>query len=161
MLLKLFLLFTLLPMVELSLLVWLGGKTVWWLPVMLVVLTALAGAALTRIQGWHVVRRIQGELRSGRLPAAALLDGVLILLAAVLLITPGVITDVVGLLLLLPPVRNGVKRVMFANLREHVRTAAVRGHRPAEYAATGRPAAATGHDTIIDAQVVRTRVEDA
>lgn len=161
MLLRLFLLFTLVPMVELSLLVWLGGKTVWWLPVLLVLFTALAGAALTRTQGWRVVRRIQDELRAGRLPAGALLDGLLILVAAVLLITPGVITDVVGLLLLFPPVRSGVKRVLFARLREQAKTAAVRGSRQSEFAGTGHRSTTGVHEAIIDAQVIRTRVEDA
>lgn len=161
MLLRLFLLFTLVPMVELSLLVWLGGKTVWWLPVLLVLFTALAGAALTRGQGWRVVRRIQEDLRAGRLPAGALVDGLLILIAAVLLITPGVITDVLGLLLLLPPVRNGVKGVLFARLREKTRVKTSPARTAAQFDAAGRRTPAATRDTIIDAQVIRTRVEDA
>src|SRR5687767_3989167 len=120
MLVYLFLLFTLVPLIELAALIWIGGKTVWWLPIVLVLLTGIGGAALARRQGWQVGRRIRNDLNSNRLPAGALLDGFLILIAAILLITPGVITDVLGLALLLPPVRAGVKRALFSQLRRQV-----------------------------------------
>jgi UPF0716 protein FxsA len=161
MLLYLFLLFTVVPLVELALLIWIGGRTVWWLPIALVVFTAIGGAALARWQGWQVGTRIRSDLRSGRLPASALLDGFLILVAAIFLISPGVITDVLGILLLLPPVRAGVKRALFSQLRRQVQTKAAkvqaavnaRGH-------DGRPDSAA-RDTVIDAKVISTRVEDA
>jgi UPF0716 protein FxsA len=161
MLVYLFLLFTLVPLVELALLIWIGGKTVWWLPVALVLITGIAGAALARRQGWWVGRHIRSELNAGRLPAGALLDGFLILIAAILLITPGVLTDLMGIALLLPPVRNMVKRAALGRLRRHVevktaqftsRVDARRGDiNPASYS----------RDTIIDAKVISTHVEDA
>jgi UPF0716 protein FxsA len=74
-----------------------------------VVGTGVIGAGLVRWQGWRTWRRIQDDLAHGNLPADALQDGLLILVAGVLLITPGVLTDAVGVLLLLPPVRRLVK----------------------------------------------------
>jgi UPF0716 protein FxsA len=95
------------------------------------------------------------------LPAGALLDAFLILVAAILLITPGVITDVLGLALLLPPVRAGVKRALFSQLRRQVQA------RTAEFSSKVGPRGNGGQpnsadrDTVIDAKVISTRVEDA
>ncbi|HEV3004280.1 MAG TPA: FxsA family protein [Pirellulales bacterium] len=106
---RLLLLFTLLPLVELILLAWFSAHTDWRLTVLFVVGTGVIGAGLVRWQGWRTWRRIQDDLAHGNLPADALQDGLLILVAGVLLITPGVLTDAVGVLLLLPPVRRLVK----------------------------------------------------
>ena len=78
MLLYLFVLFTIVPLVELSLLIWIGGQTAWWVPIVGVVLTGIAGAALARWQGWRALQRIQDDMRAGRIPAGAVIDGVLI-----------------------------------------------------------------------------------
>jgi len=72
----------------------------------LVVLTGVAGAGLARMQGLRVLRRVQEAFAAGRLPAGELLDGVLVLIAALLLITPGFLTDAAGLLLLVPWTRQ-------------------------------------------------------
>ncbi|HEV3022913.1 MAG TPA: FxsA family protein [Pirellulales bacterium] len=106
---RLLLLFTLLPLVELILLAWFSAHTDWRLTVLFVVGTGVLGAGLVRWQGWRTWRRIQDDLARGDLPADALQDGLLVLVAGVLLITPGVLTDAVGVLLLLPPVRRLVK----------------------------------------------------
>jgi UPF0716 protein FxsA len=161
MLVYLFLLFTLVPLVELSLLIWIGGQTVWWLPVALVLFTGIAGAALARRQGWWVNSRIRNELNAGRVPAGALMDGFLILIAAILLITPGVLTDLFGIALLLPPVRSVAKRAIFSSLRRQVEV------RTRQFSSEYGRRAADSHsdsgdrDTIIDAKVIRTHVEDA
>ena len=105
----LFLLFTLLPIVELAILIRIGEATVWWVPVALVIFTGIAGAALARWQGLRVYQRIRDDTRARRMPADALVDGFLILLAGILLVTPGVLTDVVGIAFLIPPVRALVK----------------------------------------------------
>ena len=110
MLWKLFLLFVILPLVELALLLYLGELTHWWVSLLVVILTGLVGAALARSQGWHTMRRIQRELAEGQLPADAMLDAVLIFLAGALLLTPGMITDAVGLSLLVPPCRRWYKK---------------------------------------------------
>ena len=103
MLLKLMLLLTLVPIAELYLLVRLtpcwGGFGV---TVAVIILTGVLGAALARMEGLRVLTNARREFAAGRLPADSLLDGVLILIAAALLVTPGVMTDIAGLLLLAP-----------------------------------------------------------
>jgi UPF0716 protein FxsA len=99
-------LFIVVPTVEITLLVLLGNVTgtVLW-PLVIVIGTGILGAALSRWQGAGVYWRIQSELRAGKLPTTSLLDGFLILVAGLLLITPGLLSDVVGISLLIPPIR--------------------------------------------------------
>ena len=94
-----------------------------------------------------------------KLPADALVDGFLILLAGILLITPGVVTDLVGIAFLIPPIRTLVKRGVKAWIRRNVevRVAGLNSRLPAVW----RSPAAFGPDEIIDARVIGTRVEDA
>jgi len=121
MLLILFLLFTLMPLLELWLLLKLSAMFGFWTTVAVVLLTGMAGAALAKWQGFLTMFRIQTDLRAGKIPAKAMGDGVLILVAGVLLITPGVITDIVGLSLLLPPVRIGVRKGLQLWLAKHMK----------------------------------------
>jgi len=67
------------------------------------------GAWLAKREGLGVLRRMQDSVNAGRVPGAELIDGFLVLLAAALMITPGFLTDIVGIFLLLPPVRAGVR----------------------------------------------------
>jgi UPF0716 protein FxsA len=159
MMLVLFLLFTLVPLAELALLIWIGTHSVWWLPIGLVILTGIAGAVLMRQQGWQTSARMRGELRSGRIPADAMIDGFLLVAAAIFLIAPGVLTDVVGIALLLPPVRGAVKRGVISWIRRQIE------QKTAEFHATLRPddldhPAPPRHDEIIEAKVIASRVED-
>ena len=121
MLLLLFLLFTLMPLLELWLLFQLSGLFGFGTTVAVVLITGMAGAALAKWQGFLTMFRIQSDLRAGKMPAKAMGDGVLILVAGVLLITPGVITDIVGLSLLLPPVRTGVRKGLKHLLSKHMK----------------------------------------
>jgi UPF0716 protein FxsA len=109
MLARLVLLFILLPILDLTLLIRLGGSIGFWPTLALVLLTGAAGAALARAEGVRVLGMVQSELAAGRVPGSALLDGVAILAGGVLLLTPGFITDVIGLILLLPPTRRWVQ----------------------------------------------------
>jgi UPF0716 protein FxsA len=77
--------------------------------VALVVLTALLGLLLVRAEGRHTVRRLQTNLAKGEVPTDALLDGALLLVAAVLLLTPGLVTDLLGILFVLPPTRYPIR----------------------------------------------------
>lgn len=154
----LLLLFTLVPLTELALLIWIGQQTSLLFTIGLVLVTGIAGAALARWQGWRAVARIQAELRQGHMPADALLDGLLILVAGLLLVTPGVLTDAVGFGLLVPPARSVLKRRVAAWLRRNVEVRAV------DVSAgfwSGDSADPAPRDQIIDAQVLETRVEDA
>jgi UPF0716 protein FxsA len=152
----LFLLFTVVPLVELALLVWLGGQTVWWVPVLLVLADGILGAVLGRWQGWKTFSRIQADMAAGRMPADALIDGLLVFLAGALLITPGMITDVVGFALLIPPIRAVVKRFAQAWFMRHVQV------QTATFRAAYSPDSTTPSvaDQIIDARVISSHVED-
>jgi UPF0716 protein FxsA len=155
----LFLLFTIVPLVELTILIRIGYETDWWVPILLVILTGVVGAALARWQGFQVLQRIQDDLRANRMPTDALVDGFLILLAGILLVTPGVLTDVAGCALLIPPIRALVKSAATAwarrNIEVRVRDAG------AAFRGGGRGSQPSRHDEIIDAKVINTRVEDA
>ena len=78
----------------------------------LLILVSMVGAWLAKREGLGVLRRMQEAVNAGRVPGQELTDGFLILLAAALMITPGFLTDIVGILLLLPPVRAGMRRVV-------------------------------------------------
>ena len=97
-----FLLFVLVPIAELTLLLMIAEATHWWLSLLIVIATGFIGASLARHQGANAWRRLAADLRTGKLPTDSGLDAVLILIAGIVLITPGVLTDLVGIFLLVP-----------------------------------------------------------
>lgn len=101
----LFLLFVGVPIVEIGLFIQVGGFIGLWPTLLIVILTALAGTTLMRWQGMMTLNRLQTSLAEGHNPADPIAHGAMILVAGVLLLTPGFFTDAVGLALLLPPVR--------------------------------------------------------
>lgn len=109
MLARLALLFFTVPLAELAILVWVGRRVGLAPTVALVVLTGIAGAALARRQGLATLGRFRAALDAGRLPHHELVDGVLILVAGAMLLAPGLLTDLAGLLFLVPPVRRLVR----------------------------------------------------
>jgi UPF0716 protein FxsA len=119
---RLFALFVIVPLVELVLLIRLGQ----WLGVLatvaLVVVTGAIGAALARREGLRTVRQIQADMKGGRFPAGRLLDGVLILLAGGLLLTPGILTDIIGFACIVPASRGWIKSRVAARVRRMVDT---------------------------------------
>jgi UPF0716 protein FxsA len=102
----LFLLFVLLPIAELTILIQMGQAVGFWLTLAIVLATGAVGAALARSQGMRVLAEVQRELVAGRVPHRQVLDGMAILVGGTLLLTPGFITDVVGVALLFPPTRR-------------------------------------------------------
>jgi len=119
-LLRLFLLFTLVPLVELSLLFWIAQHTGWVFTLWLVVLTGVVGAWLARREGLRCWLEVQRQLGEGQLPAEPLLDGLMILLAGAVLITPGVLTDLVGFSLLVPPIRRKMRSYLAARYKDRI-----------------------------------------
>jgi UPF0716 protein FxsA len=107
--LRLALLFILWPMIELYLLIQIGRATSAWTALAIVILTGVFGAALARREGLKTYHRIRGELAAGHLPSDGLVDALLILVAGALLITPGLISDTIGIALLIPPVRHRIR----------------------------------------------------
>ncbi|MDQ7795085.1 MAG: FxsA family protein [bacterium] len=120
---RLLLLFTLVPILELGLLVEVGRRLGTAPTLGLVALTGLGGAWLARREGLGVLRAMQRDLAQGELPAAGLVDAVLVLIGGLLLITPGFLTDGVGLALLVPPVRQAIRH----RLRRALERAVLRG----------------------------------
>lgn len=114
MFIRLLFLFTLVPLIELFLLVKLGDVIGFWPTVALVVATGTMGAILTRMEGLRVFRQAQADFQHGRVPTERLLDGLLILIAGAVLLTPGLITDVLGFFLLVPPGRRMIRKLVSA-----------------------------------------------
>ncbi len=114
------LLFTVIPLAELGLLVYLGTLIGLWNTIIIVVATGITGAVLSRSQGIAVLRRIRNSLEQGAMPSDGIFDGALILVAGLLLITPGVVTDLIGFALLIPATRRCLKTPILRYLRRKV-----------------------------------------
>jgi len=106
------LLFIVLPATELALLIEVGRRIGTGATLALIVVTGMIGATLARRQGLGVLGSIRTETAAGRLPAAQLVDGMIILVASALLITPGVLTDAFGFLCLVPAFRRLLRGAM-------------------------------------------------
>ncbi|MFW5967018.1 MAG: FxsA family protein [Persicimonas sp.] len=125
MLLRLLFIFTVIPIVELAILIPLGGWIGVWPTVALVVATGILGAVLGKQQGIAAWRRIRHDLRQGKLPGDSLLDGLAILIAGAFLITPGVLTDIAGMVLLIPALRSPVKKYLKKRFKRSLETGSV------------------------------------
>ena len=106
--LKLILAFTIIPIIEIYLLIEIGSIFGALTAISLVILTGFLGAFMARMQGLQTLFRIQESLREGRMPSGELLDALLIVIAGVVLLTPGFLTDSAGFLLLIPTTRNSI-----------------------------------------------------
>jgi len=118
MFLRLFLLFTVVPAIELYLLIKIGGLIGAERTIVIIVLTGAIGAYLARREGAKVFFTVQEKLSAGQIPGTELIEALLLLITGALLVTPGFLTDIVGFSLLVPQVRkiaaNGLKE-RFAN----------------------------------------------
>ncbi len=104
----LFLIFLVVPLIEIACFVLIGQAFGLWPTLLGVVLMAFAGALVLRLQGMALLAEIRDTMGRGMLPARALADAMLVAIAGLLLLTPGYFTDLLGLLLLIPPVRQGL-----------------------------------------------------
>jgi len=103
------LLFIIVPTMELYILIRVGQHIGAFNTVMIVIWTGVLGALLAKMEGLRVLYSVQKDLQEGRMPASKLLDGLLILIGAVLLIIPGLLTDAIGLALIFPFTRVIIK----------------------------------------------------
>ena len=110
MLAKLLFAFISVPLIELVLFIEIGSRIGTWTTLLIVALTAVIGASLAHREGLKTWWRMQEKLYSGQMPDEELLDGLLILIAGALLLTPGFLTDAVGFLVLYPQTRQALKR---------------------------------------------------
>ena len=140
----LFLLLVAVPIIEIALFIEVGGWLGLWPTLAIVLLTAAAGTILLRAQGLAALGDLQRQLQAGENPGATLAHGAMILIAGILLLTPGFFTDAVGLLLLTPPVRTAAIR--YAARRFTVVQAAAAGP------ATGAPDRGMGRSTTVDGE---------
>ncbi|WP_322988187.1 FxsA family protein [Hoeflea sp.] len=100
------------PLAEIAAFVVIGGQIGVWATLGMVLLTAVVGSFLLRWQGIGLFNRINSEMRANRVPGRELVHGVMLLVAGVLLLTPGFVTDSLGFLLFVPAVRDGVWRLV-------------------------------------------------
>ena len=110
MLFRLILLFTVIPLIELYLLIQVGRYLGSFQTIMIVLITGIIGGLLARSQGLSVQRQIRVDLQNGIIPTDSLIDGCFILIAGALLITPGMITDIFGFILMIPFFREWLKK---------------------------------------------------
>ena len=111
-----FLLFVGFPILEIGLLIWVGGEIgVWW-TLAVVIGTAFLGTTLLHSQGFGVLQRANATLDKGQMPVEPVLEGLFLLVAGAFLLTPGLITDAIGLILLVPPFRISIARFALSSL---------------------------------------------
>ncbi len=112
--------FIVMPIVEIAVLIEVGGWLGLWPTLALIVLTAMAGTWMLRQQGFAVLSRAQSQLERGAVPLAEVFEGFCLVIAGALLLTPGFVTDAIGGALLLPPLRAWLYRVLGGHLRASV-----------------------------------------
>lgn len=122
---RLILLFLITPAVELALLIQVDALIGFWPTVGLIVATGVAGSYLARREGVSTWSRLNQRLQVGDLPGKELVDGVIILVAGALLVTPGVLTDVIGLAGLLPPTRALIRRALIRRFQRKMQDGSI------------------------------------
>ncbi|EGR0467228.1 FxsA family protein [Vibrio cholerae] len=109
-------LFIAVPVIEIALFIQVGGVLGVWPTIALVLLTAIVGASLVRSQGLQTLLTVQQRLAQGQLPAQQILEGVMLAVAGVLLLTPGFFTDILGMLVLLPAPRAYLAKLLMSRV---------------------------------------------
>jgi UPF0716 protein FxsA len=117
---KLLLLFITIPFIELIILLDIGRNFGLIPTLVLIILTGIIGAYLAKMEGFRTITMIQSKLQTGELPADELIDGLIILIAGVVLITPGILTDTFGFLMLFRPTRSRFKQWLKDRFSGHV-----------------------------------------
>ncbi|MBD1557419.1 membrane protein FxsA [Vibrio sp. S9_S30] len=113
----LLLLFIAVPIIEIALFIQVGGFLGFWTTIGLVLLTAFVGATLVRSQGLQTLMSVQTRLQQGELPAQQIVEGVMLAVAGVLLLTPGFMTDALGMLVLLPAPRALIAKQLMSKVK--------------------------------------------
>ena len=129
MFIKLLILFTFVPVLELYLLIEMGRLIGAGLTILLILATGVAGAWLARQQGLDILRRIQNDTANGQMPAESLLDGALVLIGGLLLLTPGLCTDLLGFSCLVPLTRTAWRQLLVGWLQKQLQSGTITIHR--------------------------------
>ena len=123
-------LFILVPIAELAVIIQVGQAIgVWW-TILLLVADSVLGSLLMRSQGRAAWRRFNEAVRAGRVPAREVADGVLVIFGGALLLTPGFLSDIVGVLFLLPPTRALIRRVSLRQAMKRITISMAGGQPP-------------------------------
>ena len=113
-------LFILVPIAELAVIIQVGQAIgVWW-TILLLIVDSILGAMLMRSQGRAAWRRFNEAVGAARVPAREVADGVLVIFGGALLLTPGFLTDIIGLLFLLPPTRAAIRRIFLRQAMKRI-----------------------------------------
>jgi UPF0716 protein FxsA len=140
--------FIVVPIAELAVIIQVGEQIGVWLTIAILVADSILGAMLMRSQGRAAWRRFNETLQSGRPPAREALDGVLVIFGGAFLLTPGFLTDIVGAVLLIPPTRAIVRRILVRRFADRmIVTARSRASTP-----RGRPGDVEGTAVDIEAE---------
>jgi len=115
----LLLLFIAVPIIEIGLFIQVGGILGFWPTMTLVLITAFVGASLVRSQGLQTLLSVQTRLQQGELPAQQIVEGVMLAVAGVLLLTPGFMTDIMGMTVLLPAPRAWLAKQLMSKVKVH------------------------------------------
>ena len=129
MFLRLFLLFTVVPAIELYLIIKVGQAIGAANTILLIIFTGILGAYYARQQGFRVVSNIQWKMQQGQVPGDDLVNGAMLLVGGALLITPGFITDFLGFSLIFPPTREVIKVAVKRGIEKRIREGQIRVHR--------------------------------
>ena len=123
---RLLLLFTLIPLAELYILIEIGSRFGAMTTIVIIIGTGILGAYLAKQQGFQVWLKIQGEIGQGKFPANELLDGLLLLIAGVVLLTPGLLTDLMGFIILFPATRKYIREWVKKKLSDMIQKGQVK-----------------------------------
>lgn len=166
---RLLLLFLIVPVLDLALLVSVGSRIGLGPTLAVVVVTAVLGSWLAKREGVAAWRRVQSKMVTGGLPGPELIDGLIILVSGTLLLTPGFLTDITGILGLFPPTRALVRRALKSRFEQSIQTGSTRMFSGGVVTSFGASPFGGGPDTpfpteprVEDAEVIEVRpVEDA
>ena len=125
---KLFLIFSLIPVIELALLIKVGSLIGALNTIIIVILTAIIGAWLVRMEGLGVMYRIQKNMQEGIFPAEELINGAMILVAGAMLLTPGFFTDIIGFLMVFPVSREFIKKIARRYIKKKINSDEIEIH---------------------------------
>lgn len=114
------LIFILVPVAELGVLLFSGQTIGVWPTLILLIVTGLLGSYLAKKQGINTIRKVQEQIQFGRVPGNEILDGLCVLFGGILLLSPGFLTDILGLILLLPFTRTLIKPFMLKLIRKWI-----------------------------------------
>lgn len=120
MFIKLLIIFTTVPLIELALLIKVGEILGVIPTIIIVALTGIIGVTLAKNQGYQVITKIKSNIELGKLPADDLIGGVLILIGGTMLLTPGIITDITGFSLIIPGSRNLFIKIVKQKIKKHI-----------------------------------------